>query len=65
MRAVAEGLDEIGLLANAGKLMIPGERRFPITQVQDAHEAKDKRLIQGKVVSDLDEFKPAVHEPVQ
>ncbi|CAA3024152.1 reticulon-4-interacting 1, mitochondrial [Olea europaea subsp. europaea] len=65
MRADAEGLDEISRLAKAGKLKIPVERTFPITQVREAHEAKDKRLIQGKVVLDLDELKPTVHEPVQ
>ncbi|CAA2977649.1 Hypothetical predicted protein [Olea europaea subsp. europaea] len=38
------------------------EKTFPITQMREAHEAKEKRLIQGKVVLDLDEFKPTVHE---
>ncbi|CAI9773514.1 unnamed protein product [Fraxinus pennsylvanica] len=65
MRADAEGLDEIGRLAKAGKLKIPVEKTFPITQVREAHEAKDKRLIQGKVVLDFDELKPTDHEPVQ
>ncbi|KAL2523544.1 Zinc-binding oxidoreductase [Abeliophyllum distichum] len=63
MRADAEGLDEIRRLSEAGKLKIPVEKTFPITQVREAHEAKDKRLIQGKVVLDLDELKPTVHEP--
>ncbi|KAL2472802.1 GroES-like zinc-binding alcohol dehydrogenase family protein [Forsythia ovata] len=65
MRADVEGLDEIRRLSEAGKLKIPVEKTFPITQVREAHEAKDKRLIQGKVVLDLDELKPTVHEPMQ
>ncbi|KAA8523946.1 hypothetical protein F0562_010369 [Nyssa sinensis] len=45
MRADAEGLDEIRKLSEAGKLKIPVEKTFPITQVREAHEAKDKRRI--------------------
>ncbi|KAL6570635.1 hypothetical protein OROGR_000185 [Orobanche gracilis] len=45
MRADGEGLEEIRQLSEAGKLKIPVEKTFPITQVREAHEAKDKRLI--------------------
>ena len=54
MRADSEGLNEIRNLSEAGKLKIPVEKTFPITQVREAHEAKDKRYIPGKVVLELD-----------
>ncbi|KAL8512122.1 hypothetical protein ACS0TY_018541 [Phlomoides rotata] len=54
MRADAEGLEEIRRLCEAGKLKVPVEKTFPITQVRAAHEAKDKKLIFGKVVLELD-----------
>lgn len=54
MRADAEGLDEIRWLSEARKLKIPVDKTFPITQVKQAHEAKDKRLIPGKVVLEFD-----------
>ncbi|KAI3466080.1 hypothetical protein Pfo_022743 [Paulownia fortunei] len=54
MRADAEGLDEIRRLSDVGKLKIPVEKTFPIAQVREAHEAKDKRIISGKVVLELD-----------
>ncbi|KAK6157366.1 hypothetical protein DH2020_011614 [Rehmannia glutinosa] len=54
MRADNEGLAEIRRLSEAGKLKIPVEKTFPITQVREAHEAKDKREIFGKVVLELD-----------
>ncbi|OVA11094.1 Alcohol dehydrogenase superfamily [Macleaya cordata] len=54
MRADSEGLDEIRRLSEAGKLKIPVEKTFPITQVREAHEAKDERLIVGKVVLEVD-----------
>ncbi|KAL3652588.1 hypothetical protein CASFOL_002269 [Castilleja foliolosa] len=54
MRADDEGLEEIRRLSEAGKLKIPVEKTFPITQVREAHEAKDKRLVFGKVVLELD-----------
>lgn len=54
MRADAEGLDEIRRLSEAGKLKVPVEKTFPITQVKDAHHAKDKGKIPGKVVLELD-----------
>lgn len=54
MRADSEGLDEIRRLLEAGKLKIPVEKTFPITQVREAHGAKDKKLIAGKVVLELD-----------
>ncbi|KAL7235703.1 hypothetical protein ACSBR1_019069 [Camellia fascicularis] len=41
-------------LSEVGKLKIPVEKTFPITQVREAHEAKDNRLIPGKVVLELD-----------
>ncbi|KAF3962336.1 hypothetical protein CMV_013138 [Castanea mollissima] len=47
MRADSEGLDEIRNLTEAGKLKIPVEKTFPIVQVREAHEAKDKRYIHG------------------
>ncbi|XP_020593498.1 reticulon-4-interacting protein 1, mitochondrial [Phalaenopsis equestris] len=53
MRADAEGLDEIGRLLEAGKMKIPVEKTFPIAEVRQAHEAKEKRLIHGKVVLEL------------
>ncbi|WCJ32221.1 Reticulon-4-interacting protein 1 mitochondrial [Euphorbia peplus] len=54
MRADSDGLDEIRRLCEAGKLKIPIDKTFPITQVREAHQAKDKRLIPGKVVLELD-----------
>ncbi|XP_022717182.1 reticulon-4-interacting protein 1 homolog, mitochondrial isoform X2 [Durio zibethinus] len=54
MRADSEGLHEIRRLSEAGKLHIPVEKTFPITQVREAHEAKDKKQILGKVVLELD-----------
>lgn len=54
MRADSEGLDEIRRLSDAGKLNIPVEKTFPISQVREAHEAKEKKQIHGKVVLELD-----------
>lgn len=54
MRADPEGLHEIQRLAELGKLKVPVERTFPIVKVRDAHEAKDKRVITGKVVLEFD-----------
>ncbi|KAI7992445.1 hypothetical protein LOK49_LG12G01422 [Camellia lanceoleosa] len=54
MRADVEGLAQIHWLSEVGKLKIPVEKTFPITQVREAHEAKDKRLIPGKVLLELD-----------
>ncbi|XP_043804793.1 reticulon-4-interacting protein 1 homolog, mitochondrial isoform X4 [Manihot esculenta] len=54
MRADPDGLDEIRRLFEAGKLKMPVERTFPFTQVREAHEAKDKKLIPGKVVLELE-----------
>lgn len=54
MRADSEGLDEIRRLMEAGRLKVPVEKTFPITQVKEAHEAKDKKLIPGKVVLEVD-----------
>ncbi|KAL7251910.1 hypothetical protein ACSBR1_013710 [Camellia fascicularis] len=54
MRADAKGLAQIRLLSEVGKLKIPVEKTFPFTQVREAHEAKNKRPIPGKVVLELD-----------
>ncbi|KAF5460954.1 hypothetical protein F2P56_020786 [Juglans regia] len=54
MRADSEGLDEIRRLSEAGKLKMPVEKTFPITQVREAHKAKDERHIPGKIVLELD-----------
>lgn len=54
MRDDSEGLDVIRRLCEAGKLKIPVEKTFPITQVREAHKAKDKKHIPGKVVLELD-----------
>ncbi|KAJ9177848.1 hypothetical protein P3X46_013013 [Hevea brasiliensis] len=54
MRADPDGLDEIRRLFEAGRLKIPVEKTFPFTQVREAHEAKAKKLIPGKVVLELD-----------
>lgn len=54
MRADSEGLHEIRRLCEAEKLKIPVEKTFPITQVREAHDAKDKNLIPGKVVLEFD-----------
>ncbi|URD91718.1 Reticulon-4-interacting protein 1 [Musa troglodytarum] len=54
MRADAEGLDEIRRLSEAGKLKIPVEKIFPIAEVRKAHEVKEKRIIPGKVVLEVD-----------
>ena len=53
MRADPEGLAEIQRLVGAGKLKIPVEKTFPITEVVAAHEAKEKKEIPGKVVLEL------------
>lgn len=54
MRADSEGLDELCRLSEAGKLKIPVEKTFPMTQVREAHQVKDKRLVHGKVVLEFD-----------
>ncbi|KAG1367935.1 reticulon-4-interacting protein 1, mitochondrial [Cocos nucifera] len=54
MRADAEGLDEIRRLSEAGMLKIPVEKTFPIIQVREAHEVKDRKLVPGKVVLEFD-----------
>ncbi|KAF3788415.1 Reticulon-4-interacting protein 1 [Nymphaea thermarum] len=54
MRADSEGLQEIRRLAEAGKLKIPVQKTFPLAQAREAHLAKDKRLILGKVVLEID-----------
>ncbi|KAL9232449.1 hypothetical protein vseg_007560 [Gypsophila vaccaria] len=54
MRADSEGLHEIQRLAELGKLKVPVERTFPFVQVREAHKAKDKRVIPGKVVLEFD-----------
>uniref|UniRef100_A0ACD5W3R4 Uncharacterized protein n=1 Tax=Avena sativa TaxID=4498 RepID=A0ACD5W3R4_AVESA len=54
MRADPEGLHEIQKLSGAGKLKIPVEKTFPISEVREAHEAKEKRLVPGKVVLEFD-----------
>ncbi|XAR68304.1 2-alkenal reductase [Bertholletia excelsa] len=54
MRADAEGLAQIRRLLGAGNLKIPVEKTFSITQVREAHEAKDSRRIPGKVVLEFD-----------
>nr|CAB3474276.1 unnamed protein product [Digitaria exilis] len=54
MRADAEGLHEIGRLCGSGKLQIPVEKTFPINQVREAHMAKEKKLVPGKVVLEFD-----------
>lgn len=53
MRADSDGLDEIRRLSEAGKMKIPVEKTFPITEVREAHKAKDKRQISGKVVLEV------------
>ncbi|KAL2331390.1 hypothetical protein Fmac_018971 [Flemingia macrophylla] len=53
MRADKEGLIEIQKLCEAGKMKIPVCKTFPITQVRDAHEAKERKIIPGKVVLEL------------
>lgn len=54
MRADAEGLDEIRRLSASGKLKVPVEKTYPFAEVREAHKAKDKRIITGKVVLELD-----------
>lgn len=54
MRADSDGLHEICRLSESGKLRIPVEKTFPITQVREAHEAKEKGQFTGKVVLELD-----------
>lgn len=54
MRADSEGLHEIKRLCETGKLKIAVDKTFPITQVKEAHEAKDNNLIPGKVVLEFD-----------
>ncbi|KAL3821225.1 hypothetical protein ACJIZ3_007130 [Penstemon smallii] len=54
MRADAEALEEIRRLSAIGKLKVPVEKTFPITQVREAHDAKDKRIISGKVVLEIE-----------
>jgi len=54
MRADSDGLNEIRKLCQAGKMKIAVNKTFPITQVKEAHEAKDKKLIPGKIVLEFD-----------
>ncbi|KAF9608710.1 hypothetical protein IFM89_010842 [Coptis chinensis] len=49
MRADSEGLDEIRRLMEAGRLKVPVDKTFSISQVKEAHEAKDKKLIPGSL----------------
>ncbi|KAK8527455.1 hypothetical protein V6N12_054667 [Hibiscus sabdariffa] len=44
MRSDSKGLHEIRRLSEAGKLNIPVEKTCPITQVREAHEARDKKV---------------------
>ncbi|KAI3525192.1 hypothetical protein L2E82_02375 [Cichorium intybus] len=54
MRTDAEGLGEIRRLTEAGRLKVPVQKTYSITQVQEAHHAKDTRIIPGKVVLEVD-----------
>ncbi|KAL9271753.1 Reticulon-4-interacting protein 1, mitochondrial-like protein [Drosera capensis] len=54
MRSDPEGLSEIRRLTGDGKLTIPVMKTYPITQVREAHEAKEKKLVPGKVVLEFD-----------
>ncbi|KAK3165467.1 hypothetical protein QOZ80_1AG0033510 [Eleusine coracana subsp. coracana] len=54
MRADAEGLHEIQRLCGSGKLQIPVEKTFPISHVREAHQAKERKLVPGKVVLEFD-----------
>nr|XP_027127028.1 reticulon-4-interacting protein 1, mitochondrial-like [Coffea arabica] len=55
MRADAEGLEEIRRLSEAGRLKIPVEKTFSITQVREAHQAKDRKgHVPGKIVLELE-----------
>lgn len=54
MRADAEALKDIRRLSEAGKLRIPVEKTYHITEVREAHKAKDKRFVHGKVVLEFD-----------
>ncbi|KAK1268958.1 hypothetical protein QJS04_geneDACA008257 [Acorus gramineus] len=54
MRADSEGLEEISRLLEAGKLTIPVEKTFPLANAREAHEAKEKKLVPGKVVLEVD-----------
>lgn len=55
MRADVEGLEEIRRLSEVGKLKLPVEKTFPITQVREAHKAKDKKgYAPGKIVLEVD-----------
>lgn len=50
MRTDAEDLDKIRQLFGIGKLKIPAKKTYPISQVRETHEAKDKRVIFDKIV---------------
>lgn len=55
MRADAEGLYEIRRLSEAEKLKIPVDKTFSITQVREAHQAKDRKgHVPGKIVLELE-----------
>lgn len=54
MRADPEGMNEIRKLSESKKLHIPIDKTFSITQVREAHQAKDKRIVTGKVVLEFD-----------
>ncbi|GMH14353.1 hypothetical protein Nepgr_016194 [Nepenthes gracilis] len=54
MRPDPEGIDAIRRLSELGKLKVPVQKTYPITQVKEAHEAKEKRLVPGKVVLEFD-----------
>ncbi|GAB2284452.1 hypothetical protein Dimus_018903 [Dionaea muscipula] len=45
MRSDPEGLAEIHRLSQLGKLTIPVMKTYPITQVREAHEAKEKKKL--------------------
>lgn len=48
--ATAEVMAELAALIDKGRLEIPIERVFPLTQVQDAYRQLERRHTQGKIV---------------
>ena len=47
-------MEEIRRLTEEGKLRIPVDKTFPLAQTREAHEAKEKGLVRGKIVLEID-----------
>jgi len=54
MSSNKNGMEEIRGLIESGKLRIPVDKVYPLAQTSEAHEAKEKGLVRGKIVLAID-----------